>query len=246
MTILKAHAARSGARPEEVLLPIIALTRQKRYEQALALIEQAWQAGKCPPELLASPHIALLREARFSGAPCERADQRLRLALERLAKSSRAQTTLLFARADLADLRGRFEEAETYYRQILAVDKTDPLALNNLAWLLAVRSRKGDEALRHIQRAIETLGPRPDLLDTRALVYMTLEQFDKARADLTTALAEAPSATRYLHLARVCQLAEDASGTETALREAKALGLKRARLHPAEQVACGKLLDGID
>jgi tetratricopeptide (TPR) repeat protein len=246
VTLLNAHAARSGARPEEVLLPIISLTRQKRYEQALALFEQAWQAGKCPPDLLASPYVALLREARFSGEPCERADLRLRVAVEKVGKSSRAQTALLFARADLADLRGRFDEAETYYRQILTVEKNDPLALNNLAWLLAVRSRKGDEALRYIQSAIETLGPRPDLLDTRALVYLALEQYDKARADLTTALVEAPSATRYLHLARVCQLAEDASGTEAALREAKTLGLKRAQLHPAEQVACGKLLDGID
>ncbi len=111
VALLKAHAARSGARPEEVLLPIISLTRQKRYDQALELMEQAWQAGKCPPELLASPYIALLREARFSGAPCDRADQWLGIAVKRVAKSSRTLTTLLFARADLADLRGRFEEA---------------------------------------------------------------------------------------------------------------------------------------
>src|SRR5207244_609797 len=35
VTLLRAHAARAGARPEEVLLPISSLVRQKRYELAL-------------------------------------------------------------------------------------------------------------------------------------------------------------------------------------------------------------------
>ncbi len=242
VALLSAHAAREGAPPEEVLLPINSLIRQQRYERALALMEQAWQT-KCPPEVLAEAHVALLRSARMTaGAPLDRAERLLRAAQAASPRSA----GLLFGLAGLADLRGRFAEAEGYYRQVIAVDANNPRALNNLAWLLALRGRKGEEALPLIQRAIDLYGPRPDLLDTRALVYLALERFDKARADLKAAIADTPTATRYLHLARVCRTADDADGAAAALREAKALGLKRAQLHPVELAACSNLLEGID
>jgi tetratricopeptide (TPR) repeat protein len=242
VTLLAAHAARDGAAPDDVLLPINSLIRQQRYDRALELTERAWQS-KCPPALLAEVHVGLLRSARLTaGEPLTRAERLLRAALS----ASPRNTGVLFALAGLEDLRGRFAEAEAYYRQVLAVDGDNARALNNLAWLLALRGRKGDEALPLIQRAVELYGPRPDLLDTRALVYLALERPDKARADLKAALADTPTATRYLHLARVCQAADDADGAAAALKEAKALGLRRAQLHPVEVTTCTKLLEGID
>jgi len=41
-------------------------------------------------------------------------------------------------------------------------------------------------------------------------------------------------------------MTDDATGAAAALREAKALGLKRAQLHPVELAACAKLLEGIE
>jgi Tfp pilus assembly protein PilF len=241
VALLKAHGARAGARPDEVLLPIQSLTRQKRYDDALELMERAWQT-KCPPEILAAAHVALLRTANVSGAPLARAGRLIRAAQQAVPKSA----ALLFALAGLEDQAGRFEEAEGYYRRVLAVDGDDPRALNNLAWLLALRNRKGAEALPLIQRAIDLYGPRPDLLDTRALVYLALEQPDKARADLKASIADTPTGNRYLHLARVCQMTDDAAGAAAALREAKALGMRRAQLHPVELAACAKLLEGVE
>jgi hypothetical protein len=38
----------------------------------------------------------------------------------------------------------------------------------------------------------------------------------------------------------------DADGAAAALREARALGLKRGQLHPVELAACTKLLEGVE
>jgi tetratricopeptide (TPR) repeat protein len=242
VALLSAHAAREGAPADEVLLPINSLIRQKRYEQALTLMEQAWQT-KCPPDVLAEAHVTLLRSANVTGGGgSSRAERLMREALV----ANPGSAGLLFGLAGLEDLRGRFAEAEGYYRQVIATDGNNARALNNLAWLLALREQKGDEALPMIQRAIDLFGPRPDLLDTRALVYLALGQPDKARVDLKAAIADTPTATRYLHLARVCRTADDTEGAAAALREAKALGLKRAQLHPVELAACTNLLEGVD
>src|SRR5262249_30836121 len=130
--------------------------------------------------------------------------------------------------------------------KVIATDPNEVRALNNLAWLLALRNHRGAEALPLIQRAIDIYGPRPDLLDTRALVYLAMDRADQARADLTAAIADTPTAGRYLHLAHVCEMADDADGAAAALRKAKGLGLKRAQLHPVELAACTKLLEGVD
>jgi tetratricopeptide (TPR) repeat protein len=241
VALLEAHAAREGARPEDVLLPINSLARQKQYDRALALMERAWQT-KCPPDVLAGPHLWLLRAAGQTGEPLARAERLFRAALGAAPRSA----ALLFALGGLEDLRGRFDEAEADYRRVLAAEPDNSAALNNLAWLLALRGHKGAEALPLIQRAIDLYGPRPDLLDTRALVYLALERPDKARADLKASIADTPTANRYLHLARVCQMAGDAEGASAAVREARALGLTRARLHPVELAACAKLLEGVE
>jgi tetratricopeptide (TPR) repeat protein len=239
--LLSAHAVREGARPEDVLLPINSLIRQKRYAPALALTERAWQT-KCPPEMLAGVHTGLLRAAKANSEAVDRAERLVHGALTAAPRN----VGLLLALAGLEDQRGHFAEAEGYYREIIAADPNDARALNNLAWLLALNNRKGAEALPLIQRAIDLYGPRPDLLDTRALVYLALDQADKARSDLTASIADTPTAARYLHLARVCEMTDDADGAASALRKAKALGLKRAQLHPVEVAACTKLLEGVD
>jgi cellulose synthase operon protein C len=241
VALLSAHAAREGAAPEDVLLPISSLVRQKQFDRALELMERAWRT-KCPPEVLAGSHLSLLRVGNLRGDPIDRAEGLVRTALA----SAPRNAGLLFVLAGIEDLRGRFPEAEAYYRRVIAVDGNNVRALNNLAWLLALRNRKGEEALPLIQRAIDVYGPRPDLLDTRALVYLAQERADRAREDLKTAIDDTPTATRYLHLARVCEMAGDVDGAAAALKEAKALGLKRAQLHPVELAACTKLLEGVD
>jgi uncharacterized protein HemY len=120
------------------------------------------------------------------------------------------------------------------------------MALNNLAWLLAQRGGNGEEAKPLIDHALEIAGPRPELLDTSAVVNLALKENGKAIADLERALAESPSGIQYFHLARAHEQAKNPKATSAALEQAKKLGLKSQNLHPLEVAVSGKLADELD
>src|SRR5262249_39598884 len=167
----------------------------------------------------------------------------LRTALARTPQS----TTLLLHLADLQDLRGRYQDAEALYDQVLKLDPLNIIAMNNRAWLLALRSGNATDARPLIDNAIAAIGPRPELLDTRAVVLLALNQTREAIADLEKAAnLDSPTGSRYFHLARAYYMANDADAAARAFRKAKELGFDRSRLHPVEQMACGKVLDELD
>lgn len=62
---------------------------------------------------------------------------------------------ILFALGNAYYSTNQISSAEERYREILIIDKTHPLALNNLADLLC-RTNRGDEALRVIDMAVTT------------------------------------------------------------------------------------------
>ena len=57
------------------------------------------------------------------------------------------------------------------------------------------RDGNGDEALKLVSEAILRDGPTPDLLEARAIAYMTIGRSDAAIKDLEDAIAVRPSAT---------------------------------------------------
>src|SRR5262249_26531529 len=173
---------------------------------------------------------------------CERVERRLGRELE---KNPKGPLLLLHA-ADPQDLRGRYGLAEKLYRRVLEGDADNLVALNNLAWLLAERSGKGAEALPLIERAIAVHGPRADLLDTRAAVYLALGQTQQAIADLEQANADSPTSSRWFHLARAHQLGKNGSAALDALQKAKASGLKLEMLHPVERVTFRKVAEELE
>jgi Flp pilus assembly protein TadD len=144
--------------------------------------------------------------------------------------------------ADLCDQRGRYSDSESLYRQVLKVEPSNYVALNNLAWLIVQRTGNGGEALPMIETAVHGIGRRADLLDTRGLVYLALGKNEQAVADLKESTADVPTPTRLFHLARALHQAHDRDGAVKALHQAKEIGLQPARLHPIEQQVCRKLL----
>ena len=177
--------------------------------------------------------LALLREAQPTAEQCACVERLLKDGLARDPKS----VTLQIQLADLHDLRGQFREAEDLYRKVLRQEPDNVMALNNLAWLLAQRAGKGGEALPLINRAIDQLGPRAELLDTRAVVYLALGRSAAAVADLERATGDGPTPARYFHLARALQMAKKSKEARKALAKAKQAGLEVKRLHPVERVA---------
>jgi tetratricopeptide (TPR) repeat protein len=233
----RAYADQAKA-PEATLVLAQYLGRHGHTPEALDLCERAWST--CPPEAVARVGVAVL-----DAAPSADDQQRRRLEsrLEAALREHPDSTSLVDSLAILRNLQERYQEAEDLYRQALAGKGQDIVALNNLAWLLALKQGKGTEALGLLGRAVEVAGPIPDLRDTRAIANMVLGRGDLAVEDLEEAVAESPAPRTYFHLARAYQLTGNRVAAAAALRQAEAAGLNAAALHPLERPAYQRLRD---
>jgi tetratricopeptide (TPR) repeat protein len=136
--------------------------------------------------------------------------------------------------ADMMELQGNYAEVETLCREVLRQQDTNLVALNNLAWLLGQQADKAAEALKLINRAIEKHGPRPELLDTRAVVHLTMGNAAAAIRDLERVVNEAPSPGYLYHLSRAYKRAQNSASALAMLRRANDMGLTLQHLHPVE------------
>jgi pentatricopeptide repeat protein len=156
------------------------------------------------------------------------------------AASARApdQADLLAALAVVRNFQRRFDEAKDLYRRVLTKDPRHATALNNLAWLLALTGGHGGEALALVKRATDVTGNDMNLLDTRAVAYLTLggrDAADLAVKDLQSIVAERPSAVTYFHLAQAYVLAGNLKEARQAWESAKKHGLSPNHVHPLER-----------
>jgi tetratricopeptide (TPR) repeat protein len=228
--VLRAYAASAG-KPTAALVLARFLSRHGRLPEALALCEKAWQT--CPPEAVAFTCVRAVRDGAAGQEQLDRVEGWLTAAVRKNPRSAR----LLVLLAELQDQRGDHAKAARAYRTILAQDGQNTLALNNLAYLLAVREGDAQEALELINRAINRDGPVAELLDTRALVYLKAGQPERAVQDLQKAVVEDPSGPKYFHLARAHGLANNPRAAAAAFRKALDAGLQDTGLHALERPA---------
>jgi tetratricopeptide (TPR) repeat protein len=201
-----------------------------RQGQGSAALEQCERARKdCSPEAVARACTAIVYALQPSAAELRRVEGWLEEARKK-APSDELTGHL----AALRNRQGRYAEAELLYRQILQHQPGNITALNNLSCLLALGAGRAEEALSLVSRALAVEGPIPYLLDTRALAYLAGKRSDLAVKDLQDAVAEAPTATRYFHLARAQRDAGNRLAAVAAMRKALALGLSPNRLHALE------------
>jgi tetratricopeptide (TPR) repeat protein len=143
--------------------------------------------------------------------------------------------------ADLMELQGKYEQVEKLCREVLKENETNLVALNNLACLLGQKTDTAAEALTLVERAIGTYGPRPELLDTRAIVQLNLGEVEKSLRDLERVTNEAPTPMRLFHLSRAYERSRNTTSALAMLRQANEQGLTLRQLHPAEQVEYQRL-----
>jgi Flp pilus assembly protein TadD len=186
--------------------------------------------------------ITVLYTAKPSAEQCQQVARWLEEAITKNPK----KTALLEDLAAVRRLQGRFQDAITLYRQMLAQNEADTLTLNNLAWLLALQDRNGTEALKVIERAIEIGGPLAELLDTRGVIHLTMGQSQSAITDLKEAIADTPTAHRCFHLAQAHDQARERDAAVRALRQAKSLGLTESTVDPLEALAYRQVLAALD
>jgi tetratricopeptide (TPR) repeat protein len=221
--------------PTAVLALAQFLGRRHRAKEALDRCEPAWKT--CPPEAVAQVCILVISEARQDKeAQAARVERWLQAALDNNPKTP----TLRVALGVLQSLLERYEDAEASYRKVLEADPRNATALNNLAWLLAFKPGKGAEALALVERAIERVGRKASLLDTRALVHLALKQNAAAVKDLDEAIAQQPSALLHFHRARAL-LRGNRKAAAQAWALANQLGLSEAAIPAPERLAFEEL-----
>jgi Tfp pilus assembly protein PilF len=224
--VFQQYAAIAG---EGILARIGFLSRQGRSEEALDLIEQNWDALSLERALALATEVI---RARPDDAALATASPRVAAWIEKGKRVDPGSIVIKLLDAELQTLLGRDAEAESVYRDLLKTKNLSPaqsaIIANNLAFHLA-KPETAAEADSLINKAIDELGPLPDLLDTRGLVRLASQDPAGAVEDLRLATL-APSAAKFLHLAS----AELAAGNDAAAREAfekaQKEGLARMRL----------------
>ncbi len=238
--------------PENKLVLAAFLARQDRLAEALDLCETA--RTSCPTESVAVVSVAALSAARwqenlgrrvavqYSARWDDKQGRRVETWLEDVTAKSPQRAGLRSALAALRSLQERYAEAESLYRGILRDNPDDPLASNNLAWLLAMGKTDARKALDLLTHAEELTGPLPELMETRAVVHLSLEEAEPAVALLEEVTTENPEAVSYFHLARAYRMAGHREAARDALAKAQGLGLRPVRLHPQERAILEQLL----
>ena len=150
---------------------------------------------------------------------------------------------ILLLLAELREMQGRSSDVEAIYRECLN-RKDLPLGQvaiisNNLAFHLT-RPETLPEAEKLIAAAIKELGPHPDLLDTRGMIYLLSGDSDHAVEDLQEAVLS-PTPLKFLHLAIAQMAAKQTDVAKLSLLKAKKLGLKVIQLSPVDTVRLDRL-----
>jgi tetratricopeptide (TPR) repeat protein len=150
---------------------------------------------------------------------------------------------LMIVQADFYDLQKKYQEAAEIHRKLLArndlkdKDIRRAVVLNNLAFLLALdKSAMGgnDKPLQLVQEAVEIMGPNSDILDTRAVVLISQNDFKGAIRDLELSVTDSPTASKYFHKALAHYNANEKKAAVDAWTKAEALGLSRDALNRME------------
>lgn len=218
--------------------------RRGKAEEAIQLALNKQQSEtECPPSATARVLLAGARSKPTGLLPenlratwttlLDRVEQFLTTQNERQPNSAE----WFSARAELADIRGRYADAISLYKKALASNPTDSRSkiLNNLAGLRAMTQQDGSsECLQLVNEAIGELGPEQYLLDTRAVVYMASEKYEKAIEDLEAAAGMRASPVYYFHLAICYDKLSDQPARERVVAQAKKFGIKKEAVHLSE------------
>jgi tetratricopeptide (TPR) repeat protein len=226
----RAFIARDPKQPERVLALALFLGRQDRPAEAIDVLKRAWTT--CPPEQVA---VAALEV--FNAPSADEVQKRQVDTWVTEAVSKRPDAALLASKLGVIRiLQGRYDEAESILRRLLAAHPDLPDALNSLAWLIALRDPgKAEEAVRLTDRAIALRGDAVSLADTRAVARIRLGQIDQALDDLVAIRKRAPENPTYaFHLAWAYLAKGQRERARAQLQEAEKFGLRARRLDPLE------------
>ena len=124
----------------------------------------------------------------------------------------------------LYQMQNNPREAQANYEQALAIDKTAPVAANNLAWLYSETGGNLDLALQLAKTAKAGLPDRPEVDDTLGWVLYKKGQFNEALPSFQQCIAHDPRNPSYqLHLGLVYAALSEKDKARDALQKSLSL-----------------------
>jgi Flp pilus assembly protein TadD len=149
--------------------------------------------------------------------------------------------TVLSTLALTLDRAGRHNEAARGYRDVLALNSNNGVAMNNLAYLLTENGGDLDQALDYARRAQIFLPDHPEVDDTLGWVYLKRKQAADAFAAFRLAFDQKPTEPAFRsHLAMALDQKRDTSNAAVELKQ-----LLRAPDSPDNQQRIRSLLQAI-
>lgn len=124
-------------------------------------------------------------------------------ALQEARKYLPDNTVVLSTLALVLDTAGHWDDANKVYQATLKMEPNNPIALNNLAFLMAEHGGDLDQALTLAQRAKQLLPDLPEVSDTLGDIYLRKNLYGDAVDIFKDLVTKVPtSSTYHFHLAR--------------------------------------------
>ena len=199
---------------------------QKRWDKALVAYRDGLKAVPNSTELATRTHVALMASKQQAEADKHAAAW---------IKAHPRDAGFHFYLGDLALARRDLVQAEASYREVLALQPENALALNNVAWLMATAKQPGAVAMA--EKAAALLPDRPVIMDTLATALASEGQPAKGVEVLKNALKlQEDNPQLRLNLAKLMIQAGDKAGAKIELDKLAAMGDKFARQKEVEQL----------
>ena len=214
--------------------------RQNKLDKALDVCEQARTSAQ--PAAVGLTAVEMVHKGTSSKTQVDRVKRWIREDMQRHPKDE----FLPILQADLLAYEGKTQDAIRVYESMLAKNSRHPIALNNLAYLLAFQPGKQQQALQMINKAIDLAGPMAELLDTRAVIHLQRKHPTQAIRDLEAAIIQGHDGSRHFHLAQACVMdGEYTRGKQEFDLAVRQYQLTSRMLPPIEQAAFAQLAESI-
>jgi tetratricopeptide (TPR) repeat protein len=206
------------------------LGRQGRTEDGLAVL--ADRLDTLPPPVPAAVGAEILYHAPRAPAAAIRQVEGW---VQRAAGKGLTEADALTLRAVLKVAEGQYEGAIRLYEEAAGKGQPDPLTMNNLGYLLALRGGRPADGLAWVQKAKDAAGPLPGILDTEAVIRTANGEPQKAVELLVDATRESPDPAAFYHLAEAYRATGDAAAAAAALRQAVRWKIRPIDVPPLER-----------
>jgi Flp pilus assembly protein TadD len=117
--------------------------------------------------------------------------------LEKARQGQPNNTVLTTNLGMLYEMENKSDVARKYYEMSIKVDPNNPLALNNLAYLISQTNGDLDQALTYATRAKQRLPEHSEVNDTLGLIYIRKNLTDQAIDTFRTLVVKAPQNPTY-------------------------------------------------